>query len=140
MGKPPHKNYTLQAISSGGEVVGFAQELVKLFNRGEGIFDEAHYSAPAPCLKMLSDIFGNWLTANIFYENDAKVLVDVFLRDIEDRGEGDPLANAYLSALKAYLLNSPYSETLYRLDDLRRLIDAIYTNDSATNHKRVEIA
>lgn len=49
--------------------------------------------ARLPCLKLLTDMYSNPDTVDIFYTNDLNVLVDVLIREIKNLGEGDKVSS-----------------------------------------------
>lgn len=54
---------------------------------------------PAPphsVLKLFLDLFSSRDTADLFYTNDVKVLIDIVVRNISDLSPGDPVSNAKL--------------------------------------------
>lgn len=56
------------------------------------IFD--HEPAPPhSLLKLFKDLFSRRTTADLFYTNDTKVLIDIIVRNIADLSPGDPVSN-----------------------------------------------
>ena len=46
--------------------------------------------------KIMLDLFGSPDTAELFFTNDVKVLIEVLHRNVIDRGEGDPVSSYLL--------------------------------------------
>lgn len=58
------------------------------------IFD--HSSPPInSVLKMFVDLFIAPETANLFYTNDNKVLIDILVRQLSDLSSGDPVCTFF---------------------------------------------
>jgi len=50
-----------------------------------------HYQTNSPnsVIKFLSDLYSGQQTANLLYTNDAKVLIDIIVRQLNDLSPGD---------------------------------------------------
>lgn len=60
------------------------------------IFD--HEPAPPhSLLKLFIDLFGKEATANLFYTNDTKVLIDIVVRQLSDLSAGDKVRITFCS-------------------------------------------
>lgn len=59
-------------------------------------------------------VFERKSTADLFYTNDLKVIVDTALREIQDRGDHHMLRLAHLSALYYLLVNARYTSTNHK--------------------------
>ena len=59
------------------------------------VFEEA-LNAPNPVLKILCDLFLESDTSDVFYTNDAKVLVDIIIRKLSSLSSGNQVKFLFL--------------------------------------------
>jgi hypothetical protein len=83
----------------------FTEKILLLINRDESdpVFVLKHTKPPVnSVLKILVDLFSIPETANLFYTNDIKVLIDILVRQLSDLSAGDPVSvfNSFYSLNK----------------------------------------
>ncbi|KAK2182728.1 hypothetical protein NP493_340g03079 [Ridgeia piscesae] len=124
----PKENLVMQALAEVGDVKVFTEKLMLLFNRGADpvrLF-EHEPKPPNSVLKLTSDLYSSASTADLLYTNDAKVLIDIVVRQITDLSPGDMMRTEYLSLMLLILQNSSYLEHLHRQEDLHQCFTKIY--------------
>lgn len=72
----------------------FADDPVRIF--------EHEPAPPNSVLKLFIDLFSKSSTANLFYTNDVKVLIDIIVRQLADLSPGDQV-KLFLISLSFYL-------------------------------------
>ncbi|XP_076253613.1 NCK-interacting protein with SH3 domain isoform X2 [Rhynchophorus ferrugineus] len=109
----------------------FCEKILLLLNREEDpvrIFD--HEPAPPhSLLKLFRDLFSRRSTANLFYTNDAKVLIDIIVRNIADLSPGDKKRNDYLELCRRVLGNTNYQEHRHRIEDILKCFTRIFCEE-----------
>eukprot|EP01135_Chromosphaera_perkinsii_P008203 Nk52_evm25s1178 gene=Nk52_evmTU25s1178 len=78
---------------------------------------------PNSVLKFLIDCFGCSLTANLFFTNDLRVLIDIIIREVLNLGPKDRNRDMYLEILHRILINSSYKNDLHEHDLRYREMD-----------------
>lgn len=124
----PKENLVMQALAEVGDVKVFTEKLMLLFNRGADpvrLF-EHEPKPPNSVLKLTSDLYSSASTADLLYTNDAKVLIDIVVRQLTDLSPGDMMRTEYLSLMLLILQNSSYLEHLHRQKDLHQCFTKIY--------------
>lgn len=119
---PTTTNQVFECLCRGSDKYKtFGENLVFTFNRG------ADNCLQLMMLKLLYLIFTTPQTYNYFYVNDVKVLVDVFLRELDNLArEDEMLRNAYLRVLGPMLSNtSNLAGEQYKRADLVRLLECL---------------
>ncbi|CAG9773992.1 unnamed protein product [Ceutorhynchus assimilis] len=105
----------------------FCEKILLLLNRDEDpirIFE--HQPAPEhSLLKLFKDLFSRPTTAGLFYTNDAKVLIDIIVRNIADLSSGDPKRTEYLELIRKILRNTNYQEHKHKGKELFKCLTRI---------------
>lgn len=57
---------------------------------------EYQRNCPNSVIKFLSDMYSRHQTASLLYTNDAKVLIDIIVRQLSDLSPGDQVSNQIL--------------------------------------------
>ncbi|XP_060527964.1 NCK-interacting protein with SH3 domain [Cylas formicarius] len=115
----------------------FCEKILLLLNREEDpirIFD--HEPAPPhSLLKLFKDLFSRRGTANLFYTNDVKVLIDIIVRNIADLSPGDKKRHDYLELCRRVMRNTNYSEHRHRIEDILKCFTRIFCEESTLSKK-----
>ncbi|KZO94603.1 hypothetical protein CALVIDRAFT_517048 [Calocera viscosa TUFC12733] len=125
-----------------GSTKTFGENMIFMLNRADG-------SAEALCmqlliLKMLYLLFTTPGTQEYFYTNDLCVLVDVFIRELNDLPEeSESLRHTYLRVLHPLLTNTQLRLVPYKRLEIRRILHAHIANShireiNATTKRLVE--
>ncbi|EJU01235.1 hypothetical protein DACRYDRAFT_116450 [Dacryopinax primogenitus] len=110
-----------------GSTKTFGENMIFMLNRADG-------SAEALCmqlliLKMLYLLFTTRGTQEYFYTNDLCVLVDVFIRELNDLPEeSESLRHTYLRVLDPLLTNTQLRLVPYKRLEIRRILQAHLAN------------
>lgn len=88
------------------------------------IFD--HEPAPPhSVLKLFLDLFDKESTANLFYTNDIKVLIDIVVRNISDISPGDKVRHSIMLQFKhvkaLFVEEAPVSRTMSKSNEKYKL-------------------
>ena len=67
--------------------------------------------SPNSVIKFLSDLYSCQRTANLLYTNDAKVLIDIIVRQLNDLSPGDQV----LYQLILVIVNNSHKRTRFNL-------------------------
>ena len=67
--------------------------------------------SPNSVIKFLSDLYSCQRTANLLYTNDAKVLIDIIVRQLNDLSPGDQV----LYQLILVIVNKSHKRTRFNL-------------------------
>ncbi|KZT50746.1 hypothetical protein CALCODRAFT_504381 [Calocera cornea HHB12733] len=144
---PPHSAHSLASLTSPkpgatstpqnrvlevlvrrlGSTKTFGENMIFMLNRADG-------SAEALCmqlliLKMLYLLFTTPGTQEYFYTNDLCVLVDVFIRELNDLPEeSESLRHTYLRVLHPLLTNTQLRLVPYKRLEIRRILHAHIAN------------
>ncbi|KAJ8301354.1 hypothetical protein KUTeg_020341 [Tegillarca granosa] len=83
-------NTILDVVQRKGTVKNFTEKLMLIFNRGDDPVQmfEHQTSQPHSVLKLFIDIYSRQETSFLLYTNDAKVLLDIVLRQLTDLPTG----------------------------------------------------
>ncbi|XP_073699917.1 NCK-interacting protein with SH3 domain [Garra rufa] len=123
----PESNMVMQALNKRHNVKNLTEKLVLLLNRGEDpvcVFDHAP-PAPHSVLKFLQDVFASRDTADIFYQSDLMVMIDIAVRQISDLSPGERMRMEYLSLMHSIMRSTDYLEHRHRLPDLQAALQRI---------------
>ena len=113
-------NLVIQALTEKDTAKIFTEKLLLLFNRGSNASRDISFvislveyfledpvrtfdcepTPPHSLLKMFTDLFGSLKTANLFYTNDVRVLIDMVIRNILDLSAVDVV----MSNIKIFIL------------------------------------
>lgn len=129
----PSSNPVLTALEYRQNAKTFCEKILLLLNREEDpvrIFD--HEPAPPhSLLKLFKDLFSRRTTADLFYTNDTKVLIDIIVRNIADLSPGDPKRHDYLDLCRRVLRNTNYHEHRHRIEDILKCFTRIFCEESS---------
>lgn len=129
--KDPNENIVLNALSGRNLAKFFTEKLLLLLNREDDpvrIFD--HLPAPPHSLiKLFTDLFSRKCTANLFYTNDIKVLIDIIVRNISDLCPGDERRTQYLELCRLVMKNTNYDDHSHRIDEILKCFTRIFCEE-----------
>ncbi|XP_050310119.1 NCK-interacting protein with SH3 domain [Anthonomus grandis grandis] len=115
----------------------FCEKILLLLNREEDpirIFD--HQPAPPhSLLKLFKDLFSRHTTADLFYTNDTKVLIDIIVRNIADISPGDMKRHDYLNLCRLVLRNTNYHEHRHRIEDILKCFTRIFCEEGTMSRR-----
>ncbi|XP_051169754.1 NCK-interacting protein with SH3 domain isoform X1 [Leptopilina boulardi] len=130
------ENIVLNALKGRTIAKIFTEKILFLLNREEDpvrIFD--HQPAPPDSvLKMFVDLFSKEVTANLFYTNDVKVLIDIILRQLFDISPGDR-RRQYLELCRRVLRTSNYNDHRHRSEDVLKSFTRIFCEETAESQE-----
>ncbi|KAL0271998.1 UNVERIFIED_CONTAM: hypothetical protein PYX00_005141 [Menopon gallinae] len=130
-------NILLKTIVNRNVAKTFTEKILLLLNREDDpvrIFD--HEPAPQhSVLKLFIDMFSVVGTADLFYTNDVKVLIDIIVRQLADLSPGDQKRHQYLELCRVVMRNSGYSEHHHRQDDLLKCFTRIFCEETEVSLK-----
>nr|CAH7750264.1 unnamed protein product [Callosobruchus chinensis] len=126
------ENPILAALEERDVAKTFTEKILLLINREEDpvrIFD--HEPAPPhSLLKLFIDLFSRKSTADLFYTNDTKVLIDIVVRNISDLSSGDMRRRQYLELCRRVMRNTNYDEHRHKLDEILKCFTRIFCEES----------
>nr|CAI5855018.1 unnamed protein product [Callosobruchus analis] len=126
------ENPILAALEERDVAKTFTEKILLLINREEDpvrIFD--HEPAPPhSLLKLFIDLFSRKSTADLFYTNDTKVLIDIVVRNISDLSAGDMRRRQYLELCRRVMRNTNYDEHRHKLDEILKCFTRIFCEES----------
>ncbi|KAK6625063.1 hypothetical protein RUM43_005354 [Polyplax serrata] len=132
-----HDNVVVKTLAQRSVAKTFTEKILLLLNREDDpvrIFD--HEPAPPhSVLKLFIDIFSNSATANLFYTNDVKVLIDIMVRQLADLSPGDQRRHLYLQLCRVVMRNSGYAEHHHRRDDIAKSFTRIFCEETEISQK-----
>lgn len=126
------ENVVLRALAEQIVAKGFTEKILLLLNREEDpvrIFDHEP-GPPHSLLKLFIDVFGKEATANLFYTNDTKVLIDIVVRQLSDLSAGDKKRKQYLELCRRVMGNTNYAEHRHRYEDIHKCFTRIFCEES----------
>ncbi|XP_025837344.1 NCK-interacting protein with SH3 domain [Agrilus planipennis] len=130
--KSKSENIVINALQKTISAKSFTERILWLLNREEDpvrIFD--HEPAPPhSVLKLFLDLFNNENTADLFYTNDIKVLIDIVVRNIADLSPGDNRRQQYLELCRLILRNTNYHEHLHRREEFLKCFTRIFCEET----------
>ncbi|KAK4050321.1 pre-rRNA processing [Microbotryomycetes sp. JL221] len=110
-----------------GQSKTFCENIIFILNRGNNSPDSLCVSLLI--LKILYLLFTTAGTQEYFYTNDLCVLVDVFIRELNDLGdESEGLRHTYLRVLHPLLTNTQLRSYSYKRPQLRRVLRSLITD------------
>ncbi|KAJ8933363.1 hypothetical protein NQ314_014078 [Rhamnusium bicolor] len=126
------ENPVLAALEDRDVAKTFTEKILLLINREEDpvrIFD--HEPAPPhSLLKLFNDLFSRRSTAELFYTNDVKVLIDIIVRNISDLSPGDMRRQQYLELCRRVMKNTNYEEHKHKIDEILKCFTRIFCEES----------
>lgn len=129
----PNENPVLSFIEHRREAKVLTEKLMLLINREHDPTKLLNYcvNTSNSVMKMLSDLFSNQKTVQLFYLNDTKVLLDIIVRQLTDLPPGDNRRYCYLQLVSNIIRNSTYDEHLHQQESLRKCFNVILQQDEA---------
>ncbi|KAK9889682.1 hypothetical protein WA026_007061 [Henosepilachna vigintioctopunctata] len=131
------ENPVMHALTKRNVAKFFTEKLLLLLNREEDpvrIFD--HTPAPPHSLiKLFMDLFSDKKTANLFYTNDTKVLIDIVVRNISDLSPEDEKRSQYLELCRKVMKNTNYNEHTHRIDEISKCFTRIFCEEGRASAK-----
>lgn len=121
----------------------FGENLIFMLNRASSS-DAEDVCMQLLVLKLLYLLFTTKETACYFYTNDLRVLVDIFIRELQDLpDESESLRHTYLRVLHPLLTNTQLCSYPYKRPQIRRLLNGLLAHGhlrdiSATTRRLVE--
>jgi hypothetical protein len=76
------------------------------------------------------DLLSRKTTADLFYTNDVKVLIDIVVRNIADLSPGDKRRQQYIELCRRVMRNTNYDEHRHRIDDILKSFTRIFCEES----------
>ncbi|KAJ6638766.1 NCK-interacting protein with SH3 domain [Pseudolycoriella hygida] len=130
-------NFILSAMQKISSAKTFTEKILVLLNREEDPLNIFDHSTPPinSVLKMFVDLFIAPETANLFYTNDNKVLIDILVRQLSDLSAGDPLRRWYLELCRRIVRNTNYAEHSHRKSDLMKIFTRIFCEETECSLK-----
>lgn len=128
-------SFIIRALRTRSSAKALTEKLLLMVNREEDsvhMFDHSPKN-PNPSLKLLRDMLQSSDTAQLFYTNDVKVLLDILARNITDLTSEDERRNMYLRICLEVIRNTPYSEHQHRRCDLQHCFQRIVHDESPPN-------
>lgn len=125
-------NILLQTLEKRYTAKTFTEKILLLFNREEDpvrIFDHQP-EPPHSLLKLFLDLFSQQSTADLFYTNDVKVLIDIVVRNISDLSPGDKRRQQYLELCRRVMKSTSYGDHLHRKEDILKCFTRIFCEES----------
>lgn len=132
--KEAGSNIVLQALQSRSTAKEFLEKLIILVNREDepvGAMFEHDPRPPNSVHKALMDILGSSDTANLFYQNDLKVLIEIIGRKLMDSSPDDEIQTSYLLIAYNIICNTDYADHGHCRDELQQYFDRILQDDVA---------
>ncbi|KAB0794608.1 hypothetical protein PPYR_09950 [Photinus pyralis] len=126
-------NVVLNTLEGKSMAKTFTEKILLLFNREEDpvrIF-EHEPSPPHSLLKLFLDLFSRKSTADLFYTNDIKVLIDIVVRNISDLSPGDKRRGQYLELCRRVMKSTNYDEHYHRKEDILKSFTRIFCEESS---------
>ncbi|CAG7718964.1 unnamed protein product [Allacma fusca] len=135
------ENVVLHALAKRDNAKAFTQKVVYLLNWEEDPIAVLPHEPKPPnsILKLVTDLFTCPDTAEIFYTNDVKVLIDIVTRCVTDLGSGDPRRNTYLRLIRMVIKNSNYLEHKHRKGDLQKSFTGILLEEDPASRGDQEL-
>jgi len=129
---PPEykENPILQMLNEEEGMDRIGINLISILNTTDGQHTEA-------LLNMFQTIFCNYQTANYFYKNDLKVVIDVILLEGANLPVDSPLRAAYLNVLYQLLMNTTdFFDILYKTDEILELATTLSNDETVCKDAR----
>ena len=90
-----------------------------------------------PLLKLFNDLFANSQTANYFYTNDLKVIIDILILETTNLPEKEILRGKYLETLFQLLMNcTDYLTILHKQQEILSLTTTLSTDKNIPTEVR----
>jgi len=118
----------------------FSENVAAMFNRGgaDDIREGPNPAMQLVLLKFFFLVFSRRATADMFYPNDLKVVVEILLRELADLPRDKAVhRQGYLQVLRNLLLMSPYRQQgKYRKADVRRALETVWMDEELDDTTR----
>ncbi|XP_021340230.1 NCK-interacting protein with SH3 domain-like, partial [Mizuhopecten yessoensis] len=128
-------NTIMSVIQNKASLQTFTEKILILFNRRDDpvkMFDHQVTSVHS-VIKFLTDLFSSTATANLLYTNDAKVLVDILIRQLTDLQPGDQVRSSMLTLVELVVTNSEYRDHKHRQGELLKCLVHIEAEEADTD-------
>ncbi|KAK3104104.1 hypothetical protein FSP39_024455 [Pinctada imbricata] len=134
------ENIIMTTLGHKGTAKVFTEKLLLIFNRGDDPVRMFDYqtSQPNSVMKFMQDLYSQQSTATLLYTNDAKVLIDIIIRQLTDLQSEDQMRSSYLTLTKLLVMNSDYFEHEHRLAELCERLMAINKEEAAPENDKEE--
>lgn len=124
-------NITVQAVIDVESTKFFTEKVLLLINREED--PVANLKTPVKLnnsvLKLLTDLFADPNSAELFYTNDIRVLIDIIVRQITDLPPNHKKRTDYLELCKLVLFSCDPLAFEHRLEELKSRFTYILTEE-----------
>ncbi|XP_065343031.1 NCK-interacting protein with SH3 domain [Cloeon dipterum] len=126
------ENVLLYVLSKCSVAQSFTEKVLLMFNREDDPVAQFCSSSAKihSIVKLFLDLFSNATTAQLFYTNDVKVLLDIISRQLADLSPGDERRGQYLELCRRVVRESDYTEHNHRKEDLVRSLQHIQSEEN----------
>ena len=102
------------------------------------VFNQSTHRDIGPCLTFLSGMFGSTETANFFYPNDQKIMVNCLIRELEHVPRDSYLRKGFLDVVEGLIQNSSdYASNRHRAEALASVMQNIAESGTPVSGVRV---
>ncbi|XP_060078958.1 NCK-interacting protein with SH3 domain-like [Ylistrum balloti] len=128
-------NSIMAVIQGKASLQTFTEKILVLFNRRDDPVKMFNHQVTSvhSVIKFMTDVFSSTATANLLYTNDAKVLVDILIRQLTDLQPGDQVRSSMLTLVELVVTNSEYSDYKHRQGELLKCLNHIETEEADTD-------
>jgi hypothetical protein len=121
------ENLTVATLASRRNAKLLTQKLVHLLLWEQDPISVLNQDSKCPdsVLKLLLEMFTCSMTADLFYTNDTKVLIDIVIRSLMNWEPGEKKRTLYLQLIRMIIRNSNFREHNHRRDDLVKIFTSI---------------
>ncbi|KAH9361198.1 hypothetical protein HPB48_001556 [Haemaphysalis longicornis] len=132
-------NFVLRTLATRKDARALTERLMLLVNREDDparVLTHEVAGVPNSVLKMLTELFSDSTTAELFYLNDVAVLIDIVTRQLSDLPPADKRRLVYLSLMERLLHSTQYEG--HRQVELRRCFEgALAREESSAEEKEI---
>ncbi|XP_059484381.1 NCK-interacting protein with SH3 domain [Neocloeon triangulifer] len=130
--KESSENVLLKVLSKCTVAQSFTEKVLLLFNREDDPVAQFCSSSAKihSIVKLFLDLFSNSTTAQLFYTNDTKVLLDIISRQLADLSPCDERRGQYLELCRRVVRHSNYEEHNHRKSDILKCLQHILTEEN----------
>jgi len=125
----PQDNLLLKCLSQKPEAAELGNAFLVILNRGDQF-------SLQPCLELLRDIVQDPSTADFFFLNDLRILVDLIIREVLNLPVGSQIRVKYLEVLYGIYKHHPsFAKDGYRVPEITEMLTYIldtYTQGDPT--------
>ncbi|CAG7726569.1 unnamed protein product [Allacma fusca] len=121
------ENLTVATLASRRNAKLLTQKIVHLLLWEQDPISVVNQDCKCPdsVLKLLLEMFTCSMTADLFYTNDTKVLIDIVIRSLMNWEPGEKKRTLYLQLIRMIIRNSNFREHNHRRDDLVKIFTSI---------------